>query len=153
MKKKNRKRKSHNGSPKSEGAGSLLALLVMGVAIYWLFVRDEGPEFPETVEQQLKQIDHTEQNLTNLLKFLEQHRESLKHQEEIVAQLRSEHESLIPIVEADRAVVSAILAEEAKRQRRHIWIDRVIAFMLGLSSSILASYLWVRIRRKHSAVE
>jgi hypothetical protein len=51
------------------------------------------------------------------------------------------------VVEADRQTVDAILRAQAMRERSHIWIDRVVAFLLGVASSIVASLIYGAVRR------
>ena len=145
---KNRRERGTRGTSTDSGmGGSVFLTLAVLVAVYWLFAWVTEPNLPETVLQQVEEIDRIEESLERLISFLDEHRTTLKRQEANLARLRSEHESLRPLVEADRELVAAVLAEEGKRQRRYVWLDRFVAFVLGIGSSYVGGLI-LRVRRR-----
>ena len=66
-----------------------------------------------------------------------------------VEELKEEQLKLRPIVEADKQIVEALFQIQADKQNKDIWLERAIAFFIGIASSIAGSLFWAYIRRKN----
>lgn len=101
-------------------------------------VRLENPSFRE----QLNQVDEMENNVIQLLDFLEQQKATLSDTEETISRLRTEKNKLEPLVETDRQVVEAIFRAHEERVSTSVWIERLIGFVLGIVASLVATFIW-----------
>jgi 2C-methyl-D-erythritol 2,4-cyclodiphosphate synthase len=94
-------------------------------------------------QQQISKLSDTEQSLKNLMQFVQDQQKRLKESENVVSDLKVQHEKLKPVVEADQKVVNAILDAQASRSNVHVWRERGIGFVLGtLSSLVAAAVIW-----------
>ena len=95
---------------------------------------------------QLKSLNEVEDSLKNLVTFVEAQKHALSESQSIIDRLKKEEQKLRPVVEADRRMVDAVLQAQAAYQRKEIWIERIVAFFLGIASSIVASFVYSSIR-------
>jgi len=144
-------RHSFRKRPKITGAATIA--IVVGIA---LLLSHEAAEQKKreverrrsaTYDQQVKQLDITSRNLRELQEFVESQRKRLKESEDVLADLREEHQKMQPIVDADRKVVEALFVAQEQRQQYNIWWERGVAFFLGFVASLLASALWTGLLR------
>ena len=90
---------------------------------------------------QLGKLNETEQRLRELLSFVGDQREALKQNEDAIAALKSQQESLAPLVASDQRVVDALFAAQEQRNQKAVKRERWFGFGLGVFSSIVASTL------------
>jgi hypothetical protein len=88
---------------------------------------------------QLTKLNDTEQKLRELLSFVTNQREALRQTEDALATLKSQRDSLAPLVESQKAVVDSLFAAQEQRNRQTAKSERWIGFWLGIASSIVAS--------------
>ena len=105
---------------------------------------------------QAQKLEETRTNLHALLQFVEEERRSLAASEQALRSLKQEHEQLRPLVESDRKTIDALFAAQEARNQAAQSTERWIGFAFGVSSSLLASFIWaaasyVRRRNRTSA--
>ena len=121
-------------------------MLIITGAIYYFFFSGNGTPPPASFQEQLQVLEDTQTDLQNLSGFIEQQKAALQRQESIVRRLEDEEKELRPVVEADRDIVAAVLAAEADRRRERFWLELFIAFAVGVASSIVAMFIYRRLR-------
>jgi sensor c-di-GMP phosphodiesterase-like protein len=62
--------------------------------------------------------------------------------QQTIAAMQSEKNRLTPLLNADRATVTAIFKEQAARNQQAQQRERLIGFGLGIVSSLSATALW-----------
>ena len=97
----------------------------------------EGAEYAQMVSQ----LDESRNILETLNAFLERQRRRVNQAQETVNQLREQKDALEPVVKTQRETVEAILTAHAVTMRTSIWKDRLVGFMLGILSSLIAAVL------------
>jgi 2C-methyl-D-erythritol 2,4-cyclodiphosphate synthase len=118
--------------------GVMVAITALsGTVIKYFSGESKNPTF----EQQISKLNETEQSLKTLMQFVQDQQKKLKESQNVVADLKSQHEKLKPVVDADQKVVDAILDAQATRSNVHVWRERGIGFVLGTLSSMLAAGL------------
>ena len=120
-------------------------ILAIGVGIFGNLLAthiDKQQEF----SAQLKSLNEVEKSLKNLVTFVEAQKHALSESQSVIDRLKKEEQMLRPVVEADRQMVDAVLQAQAARQRNEIWVERIVAFFLGVTSSIFASFVYSSIR-------
>lgn len=118
-----------------------------GVAAYFLNQADINRS--ETIrlkrldyQTQIQQLNQTENNIRQLLIFVERQKNSLRETEDTIAYLKKEQEKLKPVVESDRAFVDALFRTQEERNRATIWRERLIGFGIGIVASLIATFIW-----------
>lgn len=113
----------------------------------------KGNETSNSYKEQLKALNSVENSLKNLESFIHLQKSKLNESERIIKSLEEERNKLKPLVEADQKIINAMFAIQEERKRTSIWIDRGIGFLMGISSSLIASLIWgfftTRKREKH----
>jgi DNA repair exonuclease SbcCD ATPase subunit len=131
----------------------LLILIAMPIAITFTLVdkhrEEKNREANLVYHKQMESLNTVEQNIKDLITFVEQQKQQLRESEDLVKDLKSEEKQLrpVPVVEADRQVVAAILDAQSQRNRANVWKDRIIAFFVGVIASLVASVLFTAIRK------
>jgi uncharacterized protein HemX len=129
----------------------LLILIAMPIAITFTLVdkhrEEKNREANLVYHKQMESLNTVEQNIKDLITFVEQQKQQLRESEDLVKDLKSEEKQLRPVVEADRQVVAAILDAQSQRNRANVWKDRIIAFFVGVIASLVASVLFTAIRK------
>ena len=92
--------------------------------------------------QQVENLNKVQESLNDLTQFVELQRERLKESEDIVNNLKTEHEKLKPVVEADRKTIEALFDLQYQKSRSDIWKERGIGFILGVLGSVVASFIY-----------
>lgn len=90
---------------------------------------------------QIAKLNETEQRLKELLSFVGDQREALKQNEDAISRLKSQKESLAPLVASDQRIVDALFAAQEQRNQKAVSRERWVGFALGVVSSIVASTL------------
>jgi hypothetical protein len=127
----------------------LTGFIVMTVGIVAVLGRNEDRRREEarkaaslSYDKQLKELTQTEGSIKNLLDFVVAEKERLRDNEKTLELLRSEHEKLKPLVEADRKYVEALFAAQERRQAVSVNRERWIGFGIGVGGSLIASVIF-----------
>ena len=97
---------------------------------------------------QIDNLNTVENNLENLLEFINHQRSSLRTTESKIETLTKEKNQLEPIVKANREIIQAIFQQQEENKKKGIYIERFIGFGLGVLGSIVASIIFNLFRRK-----
>ena len=134
--------------PESSDASGFLGLVIVVLGIwYWFWYRPSKTDIPETYAEQINQLNTLEHGIENLQEFIASQRESLVQQNNTLEELKAESDRLQPIVAADKETVKAVLAAHSRSQSGAIWRERIIAFIIGVASSMAAAFLFTKFRR------
>lgn len=95
-----------------------------------------------TLNGQLAELNQAEASLRNLAAFLNEQRQQLAVAERSIAELKTEHARLQPLVLADRKAVEALFAEQESRSSRAIARERMYGVGIGVVGSLIASLVW-----------
>lgn len=118
------------------------ALIVVVILVWVLLGRSNDIELDPAYEAQVNRLSETRENLESLIQFIDQQALTIAEREKILGQLADESDALSKVVETDREAVEAVLEAFKAKQRREIWIDRIIAFWIGFFSSLGAAPIW-----------
>ena len=128
------------------GVALITATLAMGIGLLSNVITTHTQKQPDFAIQ-MRALNDTELSLKELVAFVEAQKQSLTESQSIVEKLKNEEQKLRPMVEADRQMVDAVLQAQAARERSYIWVDRIVSFLLGIASSIVASLIYSAMRR------
>lgn len=95
---------------------------------------------------QIQQLDETERNLKELLKFVDTQKVKVTQYELNIQKLEKEKQNLEPLVNADKAMVEALFKAQEIRAQENASKERWIGFGLGIVASIVASFCMVIVR-------
>ena len=117
----------------------MLAALVCGViASIVANMVHPSSDHTKTYQEQLEQLDHTQQSLKQLMTFVEAQKRQLHESQQVLSDLQARRDQLKPVVDAGENVVNAVLDLRAKHERAWVWLGYVISFILGFFSSLAA---------------
>ena len=124
---------------------------VMAVSITYLEKTDREKREAKRLEsqdyqQQIEQLNATEESIRQVLAFVNSQKETLRETEDTISKLKSEKEKLQPLVESDRKVVEALFRVQEERASEGVWRERWIGFGFGILASLVASFVWLTIR-------
>jgi len=115
------------------------------------FVSSINPKSQDNeIINQIKRLDEAKQSLTLLTKYIDEQKKSIIETEKTVKSLKEEQSKLKPLVESDKKIVEDILSIHAERNKINIWIDRLLAFILGVLSSLVAAFIFRKIEMKNN---
>ena len=114
-----------------------------------LFVKDMiiGDE-PQDITTQIENLDEISEDLKNLQVFIKNQKENLKEEGEALAKLEKRKEDLEPLVDLEEKAVNAILKEHQRSQNKRIWLERLISFFIGITTSAIATVIITKRQRK-----
>jgi len=95
-----------------------------------------------TYEKQLSQLGQTESSLNDLLTFVVAERQRIKEKEELIESLKSQHNKLKPLVEADVKAVQALFDEQARLAAKNAAGQWWVGLMQGVLGSLVASLIF-----------
>jgi hypothetical protein len=95
----------------------------------------------------LVMLEKTKENLTRLTAYVENQSDLVRSTNKLLTELQQRRDQLKPILDTDIKAVDAVFRAHEDRQRaQRIW-DIVIAFVLGVLSSIVTNLMWPTLRR------
>lgn len=122
----------------SIGAVSLFIMILL------IIVKISHPPAPkqdviESYQKQITLLNDVYENLLSLINYVQLQQKSLAEKQNILMQMEEDRKRMEPILKADQEQVENILESAARHQRKDIWIDRAISFLLGVASSSLVA--------------
>ena len=126
---------------------TLIATIGIGIAAYEASkIQSEQREAKRlenlNYSKQLESLNQVRSNLEGLLEFVDSQRAQLKQTEATLTTMKSEHETLKPLLETDKRVMDAIFAAQEMRNQQAQTTERWIGFGLGVLASLIASFVW-----------
>jgi predicted ATP-binding protein involved in virulence len=127
----------------------ILGLIVGGISIYQEQKKETLRKQSLTYERQLEVLNQVLSNINNLKNFVNLQKNKLQEEQAVFERLKKEKEKLSVVVKADRQIVEALFRIQEERNRTRVWTDRLIGFLLGVISSLVATVFWsaFRVRR------
>ena len=122
---------------------ALAGLLIAGLSSYSAFISNANGDY----QNQIELLNKTEINLHQLADFVDDQKNRVVETQKIVESLKKEEAILRPTVESQRQLVDAILQAQQIRNRKDIWIDRIIGFLLGIIASTIGGILLMLINK------
>jgi hypothetical protein len=143
-------------SAKNSGSGCLAAIVALIVILSMMMLLSKNKptstqaEDAEDVEQTIARLKEAESALQDLVIFVRDQQAKVRESQSIVDSLKSEHEKLKPVVDADHKIVDAVLAAESERHSINVWQERAFGFVSGMLASLIAAYIWEKFKQKPS---
>jgi hypothetical protein len=123
-----------------------LVVMAVGFGVLWGLVYLLQTPIPENELSHytvvIGDIEDIGKKLTKLAEFLKEERERVAESEATVNRLKVEKIELEPVVTAHRDTVKAVLAAYTKTTASRVWKERVIGFLIGLITSLLAGLVF-----------
>lgn len=108
------------------------------LAFYAYYSPYKGGNFK--FQAKIDYLGSIEADLKRLMKFVQEQKRDFSTNEKVLDALKKEHDQLKPIVESDRRIVQAIVAQADKTKRSAVISGYIASFFLGVASSLVASY-------------
>jgi len=100
---------------------------------------------------QLNNLDNISEELENLQLFISVQKNKMSIENEIIDNLKNEKQLLEPLLQVDKKIIEAVFIKLQKSQNKKRFIQILIAFFTGITTSIIGSYLfnWIYNKRKN----
>ncbi len=139
--------KAYSKKPKTTIIVSILVAFFIGFMAYVDTVAKEKKELQVRskyleYDSQLTQLDITVKNLKDLLLFVHSQKSKLQESQSTIEKLKQEHQTIKPLVDADKKVIDALFSVQENRYKNRVWLDRLYGFVFGVLASLLASAIW-----------
>jgi len=106
----------------------------------------------ELYKENIEVLDEMSKNINGILLFISVQKQKLIDEQEDFSKLKIERESLKLLAESDKKIVETLFLEQEKRQRKNIFYERTISFIIGMVggiiSSLIASIIYKKMVRK-----
>jgi cell division protein FtsB len=112
------------------------------VSVLQIISTQKQPPLPPSYDAQLKALDQTRIKLQDLIAFIDSQKEQLAASQRAIETLKAEEGQLKPMVEADRKVIDAIFAAEARQYAKEKTRDAIYGFISGVAASLMAAFIW-----------
>jgi len=116
------------------------------------FYSEINPEPPGDMQVQIERLNRAGNDLKELEAFFEAQQRKILRSQELLKTLELEQANLQPVVEANRAIVEAVLNAQAASEKRDRWTERLIGFLFGIAGSLIASVIWSRFQRSRENI-
>lgn len=126
----------------------VVIMIAVQVVVYW-YVQELGKpkDLKPGVQVQIESLDEIEASLTSLKGFIESQRTKLQESEVRINELTQQRAKLQPLVEADKRIVEALFLVQEERNKKAVWLDRLIGALFGIFSSLVATVLYKTVTR------
>jgi hypothetical protein len=126
------------------GIASVLAIVSSITGWFFSYKAYYNPYKSDDVKlkSQVYLLNSVETDLKHLIKFIQEQRDAVLSNEKTLSELRREREQLEPIVDSNRDLVKAIIAQANRIDRKRIIYGYIASFLLGFASSLLASFIF-----------
>jgi hypothetical protein len=126
---------------------TVLGLLGIGSSVYFIETHLQAQREAKRIEnlnytKQMETLNQVKESIEGLLEFVDAQREQIKLTEGALSSMKSEHEKLKPLIEADRRVIDAFFAAQEVRNQETQTKERWIGFGFGVIASMMASFLY-----------
>ena len=101
-------------------------------------MRLENPNY----KNQIQQLEQVEVGIKKLLDFIEFQKTKIEESEETIELLKRQKTTLETIIEGGEKAVEAIFQIQEERSQKKVWWERLIGFLFGIGSSLIASFVW-----------
>ena len=129
---------------------TVLGLVGSGSGIYFTETSKQAQREAKRMEnlnytRQMENLNQVRASIEGLLEFVDSQREQIKRTQGALSSIKTEHEKLKPLIEADRRVIDALFAAQEARNQEAQTRERWIGFGFGVIASLMASFLYALI--------
>ena len=123
---------------------SLTGIIVAGIA-------SSEIKKPESAKARLEELDRIRTSLAELDRYIEAQKKSITTTETALEELRHQNSELDRVVAIKRETAEALLRYQERRQAKASWIAYTLSYVLGVFSSLTATFIVAFRRRTHSS--
>lgn len=120
------------------GLSALILSILVGFLIIYTPV-NRNQVSATGIKEQISELNQIESSINNLQEFIDLQKLKLTETEESIKKLNDEKQKLETAVNIDKTSVEALFRIQEERNRHSIWKERLIGFVIGIFSSIVAS--------------
>jgi len=95
----------------------------------------------DIIKEQIQRVDLMSSNLKEMIDFLDAQKKKITEEQFLLENIQQQRKELEPLLNMDKKIVENILNAQTKYERKNLWIDWAIAFLLGVASSMFATLL------------
>lgn len=128
------------------GVGVFLSAIIIGITANITADKIIVDHKPQSYTDQLESLEMVQDGLVRLNEFVMSQKKKLTESQNVLNELKNEHEKLKPLVDADHKIIDTVFAIQEQREKNKIWLDRAVSFFLGILASMIASLLFTFIR-------
>jgi len=99
------------------------------------------------IDNQIQTLNSMSKNLKEMLDFIEIQKKNITDEQLLLENIQQQRKELEPLLNTDKQIVEAILTAQNKYEKKNIWIERAIAFFLGIASSMIGTLLYNRFKK------
>jgi len=129
--------------------GIIATFISMVIGIYTFVSKSEQTNDNE-INIQINTLNSMSKNLKEMLDFVEIQKKKITNEQSILEGIQNQRKEIELLLNTDRQTVEAIMKAQKNNERKNVWIEWIIAFFLGISSSMAATLLYNKfiIKRK-----
>lgn len=139
---------------KNEKLASFLAALAITLSFVALsftltmFIFDSQKSKDHEIVSQIKSLNSIEKSIGDLQSFVKTQKNNILRHQKTLDELKKEKKELEPLVQADKLVIESLLIRQEKIARKYVWLERIIVFLIGVSSSIIGTSIYNLVLKK-----
>jgi septal ring factor EnvC (AmiA/AmiB activator) len=126
-------------------------LVISSAAMIYLNIRErpsfQSAEIGRQYERSSQTLEQTRGNLKELLAYIDDQSAQLRSTNKLLVEMQQERDRLQPILNTDINAVNALFRAQEERLQKDRWWETIGSFILGVISSIAASFLWEGFRK------
>ena len=125
----------------------IISIIGLGISSFGVFQKPKI-EKQDIFVKHIENLDEMSRNIKTFENFILEQKQNLLAEQIAIENLKKEKEILTPLLESDRKAVEALFIEQEKRQQKSIWYERAFGFFAGVLSSLLASFILMKVFKK-----
>ena len=128
-----------------------LAVGILPVVVWVALNMGQGNKMEPHRTSQLTELQQTRESLQRSLDFVDKLESDVRSQQAALEAIKKEHKEWDPVIQTDRKAIEqigVILSQNARRER---WVDIGVSFLIGVGSSLAASWLYLGKRKRKEA--
>jgi len=131
----------------------LVGRLMLGTFIlyivFFIYFMERKKDEEKTIAYHIENLDQMSKNMTNVQTFISQQKQNLLKEQAELENLKKEKDQLEKILkklsESERELIEAVFMMQERRQKNSVWIERAYGFVMGIFSSLIASFIRIPI--------
>ncbi|MDR0872036.1 MAG: hypothetical protein LBN27_01030 [Prevotellaceae bacterium] len=127
---------------------SLIATVFSIVLIFIRYSEEKLNSENSDIKEQMQKVKLMSDNLKEMIDFLDIQKKRITEEQLLLENIQQQRKEIEPLLKTEKQIVREILNAQTKYERKNIWLDRAIAFFLGIASSMIATLLLSKVIRK-----
>lgn len=99
-------------------------------------------------DKHLDLLEETRENLKGLTEYVDGQSRLVRETNQLIAELQSQRDKIKPILETEVQAVNALFHAQEERSRKERLGETILSFILGVVSSIAATFLWEAVSKR-----